>query len=148
METRGSAFPRREFLVALLGFGSVGALGSVTLPNVPNLMRETRVALPTWASTSAATASAFRTAVLRPDLLAALPCFCGCAAYVPAHRSLLDCFVHADGTFEPHAAGCSTCQDEALTARHLADQGLSPSEVRRNIVAAFEDRGPSTDMAM
>jgi Protein of unknown function with PCYCGC motif len=148
MDTHGAAFPRREFLIGLLGFGSVGALGSATLPTVPSLMREMRVTLPPWATTSATTASAYRTAVLRPDLLAALPCFCGCATYVPAHRSLLDCFVHADGTFEPHAAGCSTCQEEALAARHLADRGLTPADVRRDIVATFGDRGPSTDMVM
>jgi hypothetical protein len=148
MGRQASTFPRRQFLMSLVGFGSVGALASVTLPNVPDLMREMRVALPTWATTSATTASAYRTAVLRPDLLAALPCFCGCVTYAPAHRSLLDCFVHADGSFEPHAAGCSTCQDEALAARHLADQGRAVAEVRRNIIAAFEDRGPSTDMVM
>jgi hypothetical protein len=50
--------------------------------------------------------------------------------------------------FEPHAAGCATCQDEALAARHMADRGLAVAEARRNIVAAFQDRGPSTDMAL
>ena len=45
---------------------------------------------------------------LRPDLLVALPCFCGCVSYAPAHRSLYDCFVRPDGAFETHAAGCST----------------------------------------
>jgi hypothetical protein len=59
----------------VLQVGSDGALGWLTLPNVRRLARELSVGLPDWATTSATSASAYRTAVLRPDLLAALPCF-------------------------------------------------------------------------
>jgi hypothetical protein len=34
--------------------------------------------------------------VLRPDLLTALPCFCGCVSYTPPHRNLHECFVWPD----------------------------------------------------
>jgi hypothetical protein len=147
MDSAGERFPRRTFLTGLVSLGAVGALGWVTLPNVPGLMREVRVVLPDWATTTAVSAGAYRTAVLRPDLLAALPCFCGCVSFATPHRSLYDCFVQADGTFETHAAGCSTCQDEAVAARHWAAGGLSVTETRRRIIEAFGELGPSTDAA-
>ena len=145
MDASGAPFPRRAFLTALAGFGSLGALGWLTLPNGPGLVQEARISLPDWATTTAASASAYRTAVLRPDLLSALPCYCGCVTYAPPHRSLLDCFVRPDGGFEAHAAGCSTCQEEALAARRLADGGLAVPEVRARVVTTFQERGPSTD---
>jgi hypothetical protein len=140
-------FPRREFLMAIAGFGSIGALGWVTLPTLPELMREASVSLPSWATATPTSASAYRVAVLRADLLASLPCFCGCVSYQPPHRNLRDCFIRPDGGFEAHAAGCTTCQDEALTARRLAGQGLSAAVIREVIVATFSERGASTDGA-
>jgi uncharacterized protein with PCYCGC motif len=115
---------------------------------MPDLVRELRVSLPGWATTTAASARAYRTSVLQPDLLAGLPCFCGCVSLTPPHRTLLDCFVRPDGAYETHAAGCSTCQDEALAARRWADLGMALAEVRRRVVSTFGDRGPSTDGAV
>jgi Protein of unknown function with PCYCGC motif len=148
MDPRASRFPRREFLVAVAGFGSTLALGWVTLPGLPSLLRQANVELPSWAATTAASAGAYRVAVLRPQLLEALPCFCGCATYQPAHHSLRDCFLKPDGSFESHAAGCTTCQEEALAASRWADQGLVTTDVRSRLVAAFSERGPSTDGAV
>lgn len=108
MDAQGAPSPRRAFLTGLTGFGSVAALGWITLPSVPGLMRELGVTLPGWATTSPISARAYRTAVLRPDLLAAVPYFCGWVSYAPAHRNLLDCFVRSGGGFDTHAAGCST----------------------------------------
>jgi hypothetical protein len=147
MDSQDASFTRRTFLTSVASFGSVAALGWATLPNLPRLVRHASVVLPNWATTTPVSAGAYRTAVLLPDLLVALPCFCGCVSYAPAHRSLYDCFVRPDGAFETHAAGCFTCQEEALAAGRWADQGLTVADVRRNVVARFEDRGPSTDGA-
>lgn len=145
MESAEALFPRRTFLTALVSLGSVGALAWVAVPNVPVLMREMRVVLPDWATTTAISAAAYRTAVLHSGLLVALPCFCGCVSFASSHRSLYDCFVQPDASFENHAAGCSTCLDEALAARRWAASGLAVSETRRRIIDAFSERGPSTD---
>jgi Protein of unknown function with PCYCGC motif len=140
-------FPRRELLVALAGFGSIGAFAWIAAPTLPELVRAARVSLPNWATTTSTSAGAYRFAVLHPDVLAGLPCFCGCATYQPPHRNLRDCFIRPDGGFEAHAAGCTTCQDEALTASRLMRKGVAASQMRETIVATFTERGPSTDTA-
>ena len=138
---------RRDFLLITATVGSVVAVGVSTLPNLPSLVQAQQHALPGWATTTTQSTRAYHAALDQPDLLASLPCFCGCVAMQPPHRNLYDCFVNPDGTFDTHAAGCTTCQDEALAARGWADQGLSAPAIRTQIVAAFSDRGPSTDSA-
>lgn len=87
---------------------------------------------------------AYRAALALPALIVVLPCYCGCVGLTPAHRSLYDCFVRPDGAYEPHAAGCMTCQDEALDAQRWTREGLAAAEVRRRVDAAYRDSGPPT----
>ena len=138
---------RRDFLVLTAAIGSVAAVGASVLPGLPSLAVAQQHALPGWATTTSQSTRAYHTALEQPDLLASLPCFCGCATYQPPHRNLYDCFVNPDGTLDTHAAGCTTCQEEALAARQWADQGLAAPAVREQLIAAFGDRGPSTESA-
>ncbi len=140
-------FGRRDFLVGVAGLGAVGALGAIVLPGVGPLLGDGATALPAFASTSPRSVQAYRVALAQPALLSTLACYCGCVAYAPPHRSLLDCFLKPGGGFEAHAAGCTVCQDEALEARALTSEGRTPAEVRRRIDTLFSDRGPSTDLA-
>ena len=85
-----------------------------------------------------AAAEAYRFAAARPDLLRAVPCYCGCER--EGHASNLDCFVAAfaaDGrpTYDPHGAGCGTCIAIALETKRLAGQGVPLAEIRRTIDA-------------
>jgi Protein of unknown function with PCYCGC motif len=146
MEPRAARFPRREFLLALAGFGSIGAFAWVALPTLPELVRAASIQLPAWAATTPISSAAYRVAVLQPDLLSSLPCFCGCVGYQPPHRNLRDCFLRPEGGFEAHAAGCTTCQEEALMAERLARQGMPSGDIRDALVASFVDRGPSTEV--
>ena len=139
---------RRDFLLLGAALGSIVATGFATLPNMPSLVQARQNALPGWATTTTRSTRAYHAALDRPDLLASLPCFCGCVAMQPPHRNLYDCFVNPDGTFDTHAAGCTTCQDEALAAGDWAERGLSAPAIRTQVVAAFGDRGPSTDSAI
>ena len=72
---------------------------------------------------------------------------CGCVGDQPPHRNLRDCFIRLDGAFGARAAGCTTCQDEALTAGRLIRQGMAAGQIRETIVATFSGRGPATDTA-
>jgi hypothetical protein len=95
-----------------------------------------------------AAAAAYRFAAARPDLLRAVPCYCGCGAS-DGHTSNLDCFVAAfapDGrpTYVPHGAGCGTCIAIALETKRLAGQGVPPAEIRRTIDATFAGARPGT----
>jgi hypothetical protein len=103
------------------------------------------VNLPAWVDTMPRGRAAYTAAHTRLDVMAALPCYCGCGVFqTGAHTNLKDCFVTPAGEIEPHAAFCETCQDEALEAADWSDAGLAIEEVHRRIVAAYSDRGPAT----
>jgi Thioredoxin/Protein of unknown function with PCYCGC motif len=122
----GSAFPRRAFLISALSFGSLGVLAAVTLPGLQTLIHDAHRPLPAWASETPHTARAYHVALRRPDLLAQLNCYCGCMESPNLqHLNLHDCYLYADGTLNPHAAGCGICQAEALDADHWAMSGAA-----------------------
>ncbi len=141
------AFSRRDFLVGLTGLAALGSLAAIVIPGTERLVASQGTPLPEFVASSPQSVRAYRAALAQPSLLRALACYCGCASYAPPHRSLLDCFVQPAGGFEAHAAGCTTCQEEALEAQRLASAGWSVAEVRRQIDAGYSDRGPSTDQA-
>lgn len=60
------------------------------------------------------------------------------------HRSLRDCFLRPDGSYESHASGCPVCTEIALAAEEAAEAGMSHGRVRDLVDARFADRGPGT----
>ena len=87
----------------------------------------------------------YRLAVQNQQLLASMPCYCGCGAMPEdPHRSLLDCFVNDDGSFDSHASGCELCVDIAVDAAQWRDAGKSVAEIRSLIDAKYQSYGPST----
>lgn len=127
-------FPRRAFLTGVVAFGSVGALAAVTLPNIPVLVRDALAPLPVWAAATPQSARAYHAAMRRADLLAQLPCYCGCMTSATlAHQNLRDCYFLADGSLNTHAAGCGICQSEALDTDRLLMAGRSQADIRQEI---------------
>jgi hypothetical protein len=97
------------------------------------------------------TQAAYAFAVDHGDVLAWMPCYCGCAAM--GHGSNLDCFVQrhdANGVaFEEHASYCDVCVDIALQAKSLLGEGHSLLEIRQAIDATFGGGGaPGTETAL
>jgi hypothetical protein len=92
------------------------------------------------------TQAAYRYAVANPDLLAHIPCYCGCAA--SGHRSNLDCYVKtrngASVTLDPHGFGCDTCASITLDAQELASRGLTHRAIREAVDARWGTTGPAT----
>ena len=112
---------------------------------VRRLLGDRRADMPSWVSTMPRGSEAYAAALDHRELLATLPCFCGCMAFEQQpHGSLEDCFFQGSGELEPHAAFCETCQEEALDAVSWARQGASTSEIHERIVATYADRDPAS----
>jgi hypothetical protein len=76
--------------------------------------------------------------------MATLPCYCGCGTFSPPHTDLSACFQRPSGQIDNHAAGCATCQDEAIDAAWWDAEGVPWPEIHARIVAAYADIGPPT----
>jgi len=72
------------------------------------------------------TKAAYEAAREVPEVLAQLPCYCGCMSGFN-HRNNLDCF-HDD-----HGVECSMCQDIALEARDMYKRGYDIERIRQAI---------------
>ncbi|HKP39326.1 MAG TPA: CYCXC family (seleno)protein [Pyrinomonadaceae bacterium] len=75
---------------------------------------------------------AYQAVKMIPQTIAQMPCYCHCDRSI-GHKSLHSCF--EDG----HATSCATCIDEALLAFRLQKQGLSPAQIREQVIAQFGD---------
>ena len=139
-------YSRRAVVAGLLGIGALVAaepIGrAVTRWNDVAAAAKPASTFPAWVRTTPHSLKAYEAAFAQPDLMATLPCFCGCDRMDLQHTSLRDCFMQADGRLERHGAVCGTCQGEALDAAALAKQGVPWAEIRTRIVAAYGPSGP------
>ena len=73
---------------------------------------------------------AYRAAQEIPQTLAQLPCYCHCDRG-HGHKSLHSCFE------SEHGENCGICMGEALMAHNLEKHGVSVTEIRKQIIAAY-----------
>src|SRR5215469_460583 len=76
------------------------------------------------------TRAAYQTAKDIPEVLEQIPCFCGCLSNF-GHKNNLFCFK------DQHGAGCNMCQDIALDARKMHDQGMSIAQIQEKIKTKY-----------
>jgi hypothetical protein len=76
---------------------------------------------------------AYQAAKEIPQTLAQLPCYCHCDRG-EGHKSLHSCFQ------SEHGENCGICIGEALMAYNLEKQGVTVSEIRKQIVNAYGQR--------
>lgn len=76
---------------------------------------------------------AYKVAKDIPQTLAQLPCYCHCDRG-QGHKSLHSCFE------SEHGENCGICIGEALMADNLQKRGMSVSEIRKQIIAAYGQR--------
>ena len=76
------------------------------------------------------TRAAYQVAKDIPDVLEQLPCFCGCMTSF-GHKNNLFCFK------DQHGSGCTLCQDIALDAKKMHDQGMPIAQIQDNIKAKY-----------
>ena len=75
---------------------------------------------------SGRTRSAYMAAREVPEVLAQLPCYCGCMSGFN-HKNNLDCF------HDEHGVECTMCQDIALDARDMYKNGFEIDRIRQVI---------------
>jgi Protein of unknown function with PCYCGC motif len=79
---------------------------------------------------SGQTREAYQIAKDIPETLAQLPCFCYCD-YSVGHKSLHSCFE------DEHSVGCALCQDSAMMAKELKEDGLNIEQIREKLIAKY-----------
>ncbi len=89
---------------------------------------------------------AYQFAAANPDVLKALPCYCGCGAV--GHTSNYSCYIAGqdpDGTlrFDNHALGCSICVDITQDSMGMLRRSKTLQEVRGTIDQTHSRYGPS-----
>ena len=65
-----------------------------------------------------------------PDVLRELPCFCGCMR-THGHKNNLFCFM------DEHGSACEICEDVALDAKRMHNNGASIKEIQDNIKGKY-----------
>jgi hypothetical protein len=100
--------------------------------------------LPDYAYRSAQALQGYRMAVVEQELLARLPCYCGCGKD-RSYRNLRDCFISAQGVFNPHGANCLVCIEQVEDAVVWKEQGLGTREIRTRTDIKYQGRGTPTD---
>jgi hypothetical protein len=91
---------------------------------------------------------AYQFAVLNPDVLGALPCYCGCGGM--GHVSNESCYIQArqpEGiVYDNHALGCQICVDITQDAMRLLDDGKSIDEIYTYVDQTYSRFGPPTPL--
>ena len=101
-------------------------------------------ARPAFVKTNAATEEAYAFAISHPQIVAWMPCYCGCEAM--GHGSNLDCyFKHGQPgdkpVFEEHASFCDICVQITLKTKQLNAEGKSLHQIRQVIDQTFGGSG-------
>ena len=79
--------------------------------------------------------AAYQVAKDIPEVLEQLPCFCGCMMNF-GHKNNLFCFK------DQHGSACDICQDIALDARKMHDQGMQIAQIQENIRTKYAKYQP------
>ena len=92
---------------------------------------------------------AYQFAAANPDVLAQLPCYCGCGAM--GHRSNYNCYVRGGDSagnlvYDNHALGCSICVDITQDTMRLLDEGKSVAHIYDYVDATYSRFGPATPL--
>lgn len=106
--------------------------------------------LPEFAEKTGRVAEAYIFAAQNQDKVMYLACYCGCAdmqhsGNLISHKSLKECYIKPDGSYEPHASECKLCNDITLEARDLLMTGSSLKDVRTKIDNEYSGRGIGTN---
>ena len=129
-------------LLAVLGLALGGRTPNLPLQNLPATMTAPAGMLPMAVERAGpSTVAAYQAALAHPDVLASVPCLCGCQQSL-GHRNNLDCYIvgaaaSGDTTYSMHGVGCSVCQGTTRIALDGAQHGLSGSELQELVQSHY-----------
>ena len=89
--------------------------------------------------------AAYEFAARHPEVLAYMPCFCGCERGAFGHKGNHDCFVERRDSsgkvaaWDQHGVGCDVCVDVALAALQMHNAGASVSAIRDAVDKRYAD---------
>ena len=133
---------------------SLQVLNNRTIVNNASLPdRPSKPELPDFAFKTGRVAEAYIFAAQNQDKVMYLACYCGCAGMqhsdtILKHKSLKDCYIKPNGSFEPHASECKLCNDITLEARDMLMTGYSLKDVRTKIDYEYSGRGAGTNTSL
>ena len=113
--------------LAVIAWFTLGGSGGTSLPAGLNLVATMS---PSYFANDPKAQAAYQTAKDIPEVLAELPCFCGCMQNF-GHESNLFCFR------DEHGSGCSMCEDIALDARDMHKKGFSIDRIKEAIRSRY-----------
>lgn len=92
---------------------------------------------------------AYQFAVLNPDVLGELPCYCGCGAM--GHISNYSCYISGQDdsgqiAYDNHALGCQICVDITQDAMRMLDEGKNVDEIYSYVDETYSRFGPPTPL--
>jgi len=119
----------------------------------PDTTKPTKSELPEFTEKTGRVAEAYIFAAQNQDKVMYLACYCGCAGMqhsdkLLSHKSLKDCYIKPDGSYEPHASECKLCNDITLEARDMLMTGYSLKDVRTKIDDEYSGRGVGTNTSL
>ncbi len=84
------------------------------------------------------TIAAYQAAISDPDVLASVPCLCGCEKSL-GHRNNLDCYIASKSNggvvvYSSHGIDCGVCQTITEITMNGARQGLTGPELRQLVL--------------
>jgi Protein of unknown function with PCYCGC motif len=138
MNQRGESLStsKQNVLLGIIAVAIIAGIAWVSLRGTNEPANETTVAslaadiLSPTIFSDAKTRAAYQVAKDIPEVLEQLPCFCGCMSSF-GHKNNLFCFK------DQHGSGCEICQDIALDASKMHDQGMSITQIQDNIKAKY-----------
>ncbi len=136
-------------IIAYAMFSGLNQAGAEK-PASEDTNKTVKIGLPEFAQKTMRVEEAYIFAMMNQNKTMYLACYCGCASMQHSdkliqHKSLKECYIRPDGSFEPHASECKLCNDIALEARGLLSEGYSLKEVRTIIDDRYGGRGVGTD---
>ena len=97
--------------------------------------------LPDYAVTNAMTLKAYKYATEHPEILEQIPCYCGCGVHGSIasggkpHKSVRDCLISDNGSYDDHASYCDTCVGIAMKAQSYFPNGIPIESANIDAVA-------------